>query len=84
MNDNGQTRTLHKRSEAAAQSKRYRTTCRINLTPDGEEFYHRSKPLLAQADELLESFSSERVLRGQLRVDSLSTQASFTQGTYIY
>ncbi|MGF6422689.1 LysR family transcriptional regulator for bpeEF and oprC [Lelliottia sp. 489] len=46
-----------------------RTTRRINLTPDGEEFYHRSKPLLAQADELLESFSSDRVLHGQLRID---------------
>lgn len=46
-----------------------RTTRRINLTPDGEEFYHRSKTLLAQADELLESFSSDRVLHGQLRID---------------
>ncbi|HCD7426032.1 TPA: LysR family transcriptional regulator [Citrobacter werkmanii] len=46
-----------------------RTTRRINLTPDGEEFYRRSKPLLAQADELLESFSSDQVLHGQLRVD---------------
>lgn len=46
-----------------------RTTRRINLTPDGEEFYRRSKPLLTQADELLESFSSDRVLQGQLRVD---------------
>ncbi|WP_368541995.1 LysR family transcriptional regulator [Enterobacter soli] len=46
-----------------------RTTRRIDLTPDGEAFYRRSKPLLAQADELLESFSSERAMRGQLRVD---------------
>ena len=46
-----------------------RTTRRISLTPDGETFYHRSKPLLSQADELLESFGADRVLRGQLRVD---------------
>lgn len=46
-----------------------RTTRRINLTPEGEEFYRRSKPLLAQTDDLLESFASDRVLRGQLRVD---------------
>ncbi|MGB7803457.1 LysR family transcriptional regulator [Buttiauxella sp.] len=46
-----------------------RTTRRINLTPEGEEFYRRSKPLLAQADDLLESFSPERALHGQLRVD---------------
>jgi DNA-binding transcriptional LysR family regulator len=46
-----------------------RTTRRINLTPEGEEFYRRSKPLLAQTDDLLESFSADRVLHGQLRVD---------------
>lgn len=46
-----------------------RTTRRIHLTPDGEEFYRRSKPLLAQADDLLESFAPERALHGQLRVD---------------
>lgn len=46
-----------------------RTTRRINLTPDGEAFYRRSKPLLAQADELLESFATDGVLHGQLHVD---------------
>jgi LysR family transcriptional regulator for bpeEF and oprC len=46
-----------------------RTTRRINLTPDGEEFYRRSKPLLAQTDALLESFGPDCALRGQLRVD---------------
>ena len=46
-----------------------RTTRRINLTPDGEAFYRQSKPLLSQADALLESFSTDRVLHGQLRVD---------------
>lgn len=46
-----------------------RTTRRINLTPEGEEFYRRSKPLLAQTDDLLESFAADRVLHGQLRVD---------------
>lgn len=46
-----------------------RTTRRINLTPEGEEFYRRSKPLLAQADDLLESFAPNNALHGQLRVD---------------
>jgi DNA-binding transcriptional LysR family regulator len=46
-----------------------RTTRRISLTPDGEAFYRRSKPLLAQADELLESFGTDRAIHGQLRVD---------------
>jgi DNA-binding transcriptional LysR family regulator len=46
-----------------------RTTRQIHLTPDGEEFYRRCKPLLAQADDLMESFAPERPLRGQLRID---------------
>lgn len=46
-----------------------RTTRRLYLTPEGEEFYRRSKPLLSQADDLLESFAPERPLNGQLRVD---------------
>lgn len=46
-----------------------RTTRRISLTPDGEAFYRRSKPLLAQADELLESFGADRPIHGQLRID---------------
>ena len=46
-----------------------RTTRRINLTPEGEEFYRRSKPLLSQADDLLDAFSPEQALHGQIRVD---------------
>lgn len=46
-----------------------RTTRQIHLTPDGEAFYRRSKPLLAQADDLMESFAPQRPLRGQLRID---------------
>ncbi|MDF3826110.1 MULTISPECIES: LysR family transcriptional regulator [unclassified Pseudocitrobacter] len=46
-----------------------RTTRRIALTSEGEEFYRRSKPLLYQADELLASFAPDRPLHGQLRVD---------------
>lgn len=46
-----------------------RTTRRIYLTPEGEAFYQRSKPLLSQADDLLASFAPDRPLTGQLRVD---------------
>ncbi|MBJ3816632.1 LysR family transcriptional regulator [Shimwellia pseudoproteus] len=46
-----------------------RTTRRINMTPEGEEFYRRSKPLLAQANDLLESFAPDRPVHGQLRID---------------
>lgn len=47
----------------------HRTTRRINLTPEGEEFYRSSKPLLEQTDDLLGSFAAGRTLSGQLRVD---------------
>lgn len=46
-----------------------RTTRRLYLTPEGEEFYRRSKPLLSQADDLLDAFAPNRPLHGQLRVD---------------
>lgn len=46
-----------------------RTTRRLQLTPEGDAFYRKSKPLLAQADDLLESFSPGRPIHGQLRVD---------------
>lgn len=46
-----------------------RTTRRINLTPEGEEFYRSSKLLLAQTDDLFGSFAADRPLHGQLRVD---------------
>lgn len=46
-----------------------RTTRRIYLTPEGEDFYKRSKALSLQADDLMESFSPHRPLRGQLRID---------------
>lgn len=46
-----------------------RTTRQISLTPEGEAFYRRSKPLLAQTDDLLGSFAPDRPLCGQLRVD---------------
>lgn len=47
----------------------HRTTRRITLTPEGEEFYRSSKPLLEQTDALLGSFVAGRSLCGQLRVD---------------
>lgn len=47
----------------------HRTTRRINLTPEGEEFYRSSKPLLEQTDDLLGSFAAGRSLSGQLRID---------------
>lgn len=47
-----------------------RTTRRINLTSEGKNFIACGKPvLLAQADDLLDSFAPERPLHGQLRID---------------
>ena len=58
-----------------------RTTRRLYLTPEGEEFYRRSKPLLSQADDLLESFAPDRPIRGQLRVDMPIAFARFLSGS---
>lgn len=63
------TKALQQLEQHSGTRLMQRTTRRINLTPEGEEFYRRSKPLLAQTDDLLESFAADRVLRGQLRVD---------------
>lgn len=63
------TRALQQLEQHSGVRLMQRTTRRISLTPDGEEFYRRSKPLLAQADDLLESFAPDRPLCGQLRVD---------------
>ncbi|MDP1309583.1 LysR family transcriptional regulator, partial [Klebsiella pneumoniae] len=46
-----------------------RTTRRLYLTTEGEEFYSLSKPLLSQADDMLESLAPDRPIRGQQRVD---------------
>ncbi|STT72951.1 LysR family transcriptional regulator [Klebsiella pneumoniae] len=46
-----------------------RTTRRLYLTPEGKSFIVAGKPLLSQADDLLESFAPDRPIRGQLRVD---------------
>lgn len=63
------TKALQQLEEHSGVRLLQRTTRRINLTPDGEDFYRRSKPLLAQADDLMDSFAPERPLHGQLRVD---------------
>lgn len=54
-----------------------RTTRRLNLTPEGEEFYRRGKALLVQADDLLDAFSPVRALHGQLRIDMPVAFATF-------
>lgn len=63
------TKALQLLEQHSATRLLQRTTRRISLTPDGEAFYRRSKPLLAQADELLESFGADRPIHGQLRID---------------
>jgi DNA-binding transcriptional LysR family regulator len=48
----------------------HRTTRRVRLTQDGEQFLARCTELLAQADELQTLFArSPQALRGRLRVD---------------
>jgi DNA-binding transcriptional LysR family regulator len=48
----------------------HRTTRRVRLTPDGEQFFERCRELLAEADELQAMFQrSPAALRGRLRLD---------------
>ena len=47
-----------------------RTTRRVRLTPDGEQFLERCKELLADADQLQAMFQpATRGVRGRLRID---------------
>ncbi|MGY2680744.1 LysR family transcriptional regulator, regulator for bpeEF and oprC [Pseudomonas tolaasii] len=47
----------------------HRTTRRIHVTPEGEEFYGRCKQLLADLTDTIAWFSPDRPPRGKLRVD---------------
>jgi DNA-binding transcriptional LysR family regulator len=46
-----------------------RTTRKVTVTADGEEFFNRCVPLLNELGYVLDSFSLTSSLRGQLRVD---------------
>src|SRR5690349_195613 len=47
-----------------------RTTRRVHLTPDGEQFLERCKELLADAEQLQGMFTAAATgLRGRLRID---------------
>ncbi len=63
------TRMLQQLEKYTGTCLMQRTTRRLQLTPEGEMFYHRSKPLLAQAHDLLDSFAPDSALTGQLRID---------------
>ncbi|MFS2093484.1 LysR family transcriptional regulator [Pseudomonas sp. Pseusp11] len=47
----------------------HRTTRRVNVTPEGEEFYNRCKQLLGDLADTFDWFSPTRPPRGKLRVD---------------
>ncbi|CRM81606.1 D-malate degradation protein R [Pseudomonas sp. 31 R 17] len=47
----------------------HRTTRKIHVTPEGEEFYDRCKQLLADLSDTVAWFSPDRPARGKLRVD---------------
>jgi LysR family transcriptional regulator for bpeEF and oprC len=47
----------------------HRTTRRIHVTPEGDEFYGRCKQLLADLADTVAWFSPDRPPRGKLRVD---------------
>ncbi len=47
----------------------HRTTRKISLTTEGEEFYQRSKQILADVADAVGMFSGEQVPQGRLRID---------------
>jgi len=47
----------------------HRTTRKIHVTPEGEEFYGRCKQMLADLADTVAWFSPDRPTRGKLRVD---------------
>jgi DNA-binding transcriptional LysR family regulator len=54
----------------------HRTTRRVTLTPDGEQFLERCKELLADAEQLQAMFQpAASGLRGRLRIDMPTTTA---------
>jgi len=47
----------------------HRTTRRVSVTPDGEQFYDRCVQLLTDIADVMECFSPNRPPKGKLRVD---------------
>ncbi|MBK6920743.1 MAG: LysR family transcriptional regulator [Deltaproteobacteria bacterium] len=47
----------------------HRTTRAVRLTPDGETFLARARPLLLEAEELSGLFAADEALAGRVRVD---------------
>lgn len=52
-----------------------RSTRAVRLTPDGEEFLARARPLVREADELASMFQAPSSLRGRVRVDMTQSLA---------
>jgi DNA-binding transcriptional LysR family regulator len=64
---------LQKLEAELATQLLHRTTRRVRLTADGQQFYERCRDLLADLDEVQTMFqSSDQSLRGRLRVDMSS------------
>lgn len=47
----------------------HRTTRAVRLTPDGETFLARARPLLLEAEELSGLFAADEALAGRVRID---------------
>ncbi|MDO6407531.1 LysR family transcriptional regulator [Pantoea phytobeneficialis] len=47
----------------------HRTTRKLNVTDEGDAFYHRAKLLLTDVDDMMSSFSATQPPRGRLRLD---------------
>lgn len=47
----------------------HRTTRKLSVTAEGEEFYHRARLVLTEVNDMMASFSPTLPLRGRLRLD---------------
>lgn len=47
----------------------HRTTRKLNITAEGEEFYHHARHVLAEVNDMMASFSPTLPPRGRLRLD---------------
>lgn len=58
------------RLEAAVGARLlHRTTRAVRLTPDGDRFLARARPLLLETEDLSGMFAGPRALRGRVRID---------------
>lgn len=62
-------KAIHQLENALGVRLIHRTTRKLNLTSEGEEFYQRARKILADVEDMMSSYSSDQPPRGRLRLD---------------